>query len=179
MKIKNRQQLLAVVAGAVVALFIADKLIINPLMDSWAQRAKRVAELRRNVEDGRGLLRREQGLRTRWDQMRTNTLPNNFSVAEQLIHKALESWRQESRIAVNSISLQSKRDAADFNTLECRVEAAGDLPTISRFLYDVEKDPLALKLQLVEITSRDNDGRQLTLGLQISGLVLTPQEPKR
>ena len=179
MKIKNRQQLLAVVAGAVVALFIADKLIINPLMDSWTQRAKRIVELRRNVADGRNLLRREQSLRARWNQIRTGALPNNFSVAEQMIHKALESWRQESRISITSISLQSKHDAADFNTLECRVEAAGDLPTISRFLYDVEKDPLALKLQLVEVTSRDADGRQLALGLQISGLVLTPQEQKR
>ena len=179
MKIKNRQQLLGIVAGAAVALWIADKVLIEPLMGSWTQRVKHIAELRKKVEDGRSLLHREQGLRTRWDQMRTNTLPNNFSLAEQLIHKALENWRQESRITFTSISLQSKHDAEDFNTLECRVEATGDLPTISRFLYDVEKEPMALKLQTVEITSRDTDGRQLALGLQISGLVLTGQESKR
>jgi hypothetical protein len=35
-----------------------------------------------------------------------------------------------------------------------------------------------LKLEMVEITTRDPDGQQLSLGLQISGLVLTPQEKK-
>jgi hypothetical protein len=62
-------------------------------------------------------------------------------------------------------------------TLDCRVEASGDLGTLSRFVYDIEKDPMALKLESVELSTRDDTGQQLTLGLQISGLVLTPQTP--
>jgi hypothetical protein len=178
-KIKNRQQLLAVAAGAVVALFIADKVIIEPLTSSWTQRTKRIAELRKKVDEGRSLLRREQSLRGRWEQMRTNTLPNNPSVAELQVLKAFDRWSQGNRVAVNSISHQWKHDTDDFTTLECRVEASGVLSALSRFLHDIEKDPMALKLQNVEISSRDNNGQQLTLGLQISGLVLTPQKQKR
>jgi hypothetical protein len=178
-KIKNRQQLLAVAAGAVVALFIADKVIIEPLTSSWTQRSKRIAELRKKVDEGRSLLRREQSLRGRWEQMRTNTLPNNPSVAELQVLKAFDRWSQGNRVTVNSISHQWKHDTDDFTTLECRVEASGVLSALSRFLHDIEKDPMALKLQNVEISSRDNNGQQLTLGLQISGLVLTPQEQKR
>ena len=59
--------------------------------------------------------------------------------------------------------------------MEYRVEAAGNLAAISKFLYDIERDAMALRLETVEISSRDNDGQQLALGLQISGLVLTPQ----
>jgi hypothetical protein len=47
---------------------------------------------------------------------------------------------------------------------------------MSRFLYDVEQGPLALKVESVELSGRDNDGQQLVLGLQISGLLLNPQE---
>jgi hypothetical protein len=36
---------------------------------------------------------------------------------------------------------------------------------------------MALKVDLVEITSHDNDGRQLSLAVQVSGLLLNPQEP--
>ena len=43
---------------------------------------------------------------------------------------------------------------------------------LSRFLYSVERDPMALKLELVELGARDKDGQQLSLGLQLSGLVL-------
>ena len=60
-------------------------------------------------------------------------------------------------------------------TLNCRVEASGDLGTLSRFIYDIEKDPMALKLESVELSARDTTGQQLTLNLQISGLVLVSQ----
>jgi len=50
------------------------------------------------------------------------------------------------------------------------------LNTVSRFLYDLEKDPMALKLQSVEVSARDTEGQQLALALQVSALVLTPHE---
>jgi hypothetical protein len=179
MQIKNRQQVLAILAGAVVALFIADKIILEPLMGSWKARGKRIAELRKKVDDGHNLIRREQSLRGRWELMRSSTLPNNPSLAEQQILKAVDGWCQDSRITPTSISSQWKHDSEDFMTVEYRVEASGNLPTVARFLHNIEKDPMALKLQSVEISSHDNNGQQLALGLQISGLVLTPPEQRR
>jgi hypothetical protein len=57
-------------------------------------------------------------------------------------------------------------------TLACRVEAAGSLGTLSRFLYEVEKGSLALRLDTVELNAHDNAGQQLTLGLEVNGLAL-------
>jgi hypothetical protein len=178
-KIKNRQQLLTVCAIAIVALFAADKLIYAPLSSSWKQRSTRLTEFRSKVAAGSSMIKREQALRGTWERMRTNTLPNNPSLAEQQVLKAFDRWAQESRISVTSISPQWKHDNDDFITLQCRVEASGNLQTVSRFLYDLERDPMALKLESVEISSRDNDGQQLALGLQVSGLVLTPQEQRQ
>ena len=179
MKTKNRQQLLAVLAGAVVGLFVADMVVIEPLTKSWRSRTVQIAGLRKKGTDGRGLLRREPGLRGRWEQMSTNTLPNNPSLAEQQVLKAFDRWCQDSRVTPTSISSQWKHDSEDFMTVEYRVEASGNLPAVARFLHDIEKDPMALKLQNVELSARDKNGQQLTLGLQISGLVLTPREQKR
>jgi hypothetical protein len=39
-----------------------------------------------------------------------------------------------------------------------------------KFLFNVERDPMALKIESVEITARDKEGQNLSLGLQISGL---------
>jgi len=178
MKIKNRQQLLTIAAIAVVAFFAADKLILSPLGDLWQQRSKRIADLRKKVEDGNQLVKHEQSWRGRWDQMKRNTLANNPSIAEQQVLGAFDRWSQKNRVSITSISPQWKHDTDEYTTLQCRVEAAGSLNAVSRFLYDIEKDPMALKLEIVELRSRDNDGQQLELGLQISGLVLTPQERK-
>jgi len=64
-------------------------------------------------------------------------------------------------------------------TLQCRVEASGNLNTVTRFLYEIEKDPMALRMDAVEISARDNEGQQINLGLQVSGLVLTAQESRQ
>ncbi|MBI3849750.1 MAG: hypothetical protein HY298_05600 [Verrucomicrobia bacterium] len=180
MQIKNREQMLALVAIAAVALFAGDKVIRAPLTRLWKARAEQIVTLRKQVEEGRKLiLNRDVSLHSRWEQMRTNTLPNNTSLAEQQVLKAFDTWAQESRVSVTSISPQWKRNADDFMTLDCRVEASGNLATVSRFLYDIEKDAMALKLDSVEITARDKDGQQISLGLQISGLVLNPPEQKQ
>jgi len=175
MKIENRQQFLIVLTIAMVALFAADRLVIEPMIGWWRSRAATITELRRQVNEGKLLIRREAGIRSHWDQMRTNTLPNNTSLAEQQVLKAFDNWSRDSGADITGIMPQWKNNTDDYMTLNCRVEAAGGLETLSRLLYDIEKGPLALKLDSVELSTRDNNGLQLTLGLQISGLVLTPK----
>ena len=174
MQIKNRQQLLIMGAIAAIALFAGDELILSPLMKIWNARATRVAELRKQIDRGKGLVEREQkqSIRYRWSQMVSNALPNNSSAAEQQVYKAIDLWAQNSGVALSAITPQWKHDSDDYMTVECRVDAAGDLGKLSRFLYSVERDPMALKLELVELGARDKEGQQLSLGLQLSGLVL-------
>ena len=177
MQIKNRQRLLAIGAATGLALLIADKVVITPLIAGWKERSARIVELRKSVEKGTLLIGRDNQIRERWESMRTNTLPDDVSLAENEVLKAFERWSQDSRISVSSIKPQWKRAGDDFMTLECRADAFGSMQAVARFLYNVEKDPLALKVESVEITSRDNDGQQLSLALQVSGLLLNPPEP--
>ncbi len=179
MKIENRQQLLMVLAIAVVVLYAADLVVIEPMFGWWKTRAKTIAELREQVKNGRRLIQREAGLRGRWSQMHTNTLPDNPSLAEQQTLKAFDSWARESGADVTGITPQWNNDSPDYLTLNCRLEASGDLGTLNRFVYDIEKDPMAFKLESVELSARDNTGQQLTLDLQISGLVLVSQSQSK
>lgn len=174
MQIKNRQQWLTLLAVLAVGLLAGQNLILGPLYDLWKARGKRIAELRRQVSEGERLLQREQSIRSRWEQMQSNTLTNNTSVAEQRVLKAVDTWAQSSRVTVTSITPQWRRDSEEYRTLQCRIDASGSLGTVSRFLYEMEKDPMALKVESVELSARDNEGQQISLGLQVSGLVLTP-----
>lgn len=175
MQIKNRQQLLIIGAVAAIALFAGDQLVLSPLLKVWSARATRVTELRKKITDGNLLVEREQkqSIRSRWEQMSRNALPNNTSAAEQQVYKAIDLWAQNSGVAISAITPQWKSDSDDYMTFECRVDAAGDLGKLSRFLYSVERDPMALKLELVELGARDKEGQQLSLGVQLSGLVLS------
>lgn len=180
MQIKNRQQLLIIVTVVAVALFAGDRLVLTPLLNMWKARAKRISDLRKDISRGNSLVQREQlpgqSIHGRWLQMTNNTLPNNTSAAEQQVFKAIDLWAQDTGVAISAITPQWKHDSDDYMTFECRVDAAGDLGKLTRFLYSVERDPMALKLELVELGARDKEGQQLSLGLQLSGLVLTAQK---
>ncbi len=172
MEIKNRQRMLVIAAALGVAFLLGDKLIVTPLTESWQARAKQIAELTKQVNQGSLLVSRDSVIRDRWDQMRTNTLPMDVSFAENDVLTAFERWSKLSGISISSIKPQWKQAGEDFMTLECRADAYGNIQAVTRFLYEVEKDPLALRVEAVEITSRDNDGQQLAIGLQVSGLQL-------
>lgn len=176
MKIENRQQTLLVLVVAAAALLVGNSLIYEPLSKWWSARSQQIVQLRKQVNDGNALIKRGNGLRSHWDQMRTNTLPNNSSLAEQQILNAFDRWARDSGATITGIMPQWKNDTDDYQTLNCRVDASGNLGTLSQFLYDIERDPMALKLESVELSAHDTGGQQLTLGLQISGLVLNSQK---
>ena len=163
-----------IVALVVLGLFAADKLIFDPLIAAWNARARNITELRAQVTQGKALVDRARVIRSRWQSMQNNTLTNNASAAEQQFFQSLERWRQDSRVNIIGTTPQWKNDADDYSTYQCRVEASGNLASLSKFLFDVENEPMALKLETVELTARDKEGQQLSLGLQLSGLVLTP-----
>lgn len=178
MKIKDRQQFLVVLTIAALALLVGVNFILTPLGSWWSSRTTQIRELRAKVKEGEQLQKREAGIRNRWADMQTNALPASTSLAEQQLLKAVDNWAHSSGVDVTSLMPQWKNDADDYSTLACRVETAGDLGTLSKFIYDLEKGPMALRLDAVEIGSRDNTGSQMTLGLEINGLALNLQNKK-
>jgi hypothetical protein len=178
-QIKNRQQLLLIVAGVIIGLYLADRLVLTPLTKVWKARSERITQLRKQVGEAEQILKRESSIRERWKQMEKGVLPVNNSVAEEQVLKAFETWSQASRVSILGITPQWRKDSDDYRTLECRVDASGDLGTLSRFLYEIERDPLGLRLQSVELSARDTRGQQLALGLQLSGVVFTFPKEKR
>jgi Tfp pilus assembly protein PilO len=173
MKIENRQKFLLILTIAVVALYVGDLLVFEPLGKWWKSRSDTIVTLRNQVKEGKFMLLREPSIRRQWGEMSAKTLPDNTSLAEQQVLKSFDNWSQESGATVTGITPQWKIDSTNYMTLNCRVEASGDLGTLSRFVYDIEQNTMAMKLDSVEFSTHDNAGQQLTLGLQLSGLALT------
>ncbi len=176
MNINNRQQLLVIVAVAAVVLLLGDRLVVTPLTRSWKERSQKIASLKKSIAQGELLLDREKRIRESWDNMRTNTLPVNLSAAENEVLKGFNRWSEESKISISAIKPQWRRTADDYMVLECRADTFGSMENLSRFVYEIEKDPMALRVESLEITTRDNNGQQLGMAIQLSGLLLTPEE---
>jgi hypothetical protein len=175
----NRQRLLMILAGAAVFLLVVDSLVISPLTKGWQTRRAEIAKLQKNVTEGRSLIERAASTQAKWAEMQAQALPKEAAKAEQDLISAFDRWGRGANVELGSIKPQWKRGTTSrYSLLECRVDATGSLATLSRFLFEVEKSTLALRVDSVELTSRDDSGQKLTLGLLVSGLRLAPLEGK-
>ena len=172
MNVKNRQDILVIVTVCAAALFVGVNFIFTPLQGWWSQRQTQIKKLQDQVKEGNLLISRDRFVRAHWDNMRTNALPGTMSDAEQQFLTAVDGWSRNSGAEITSIMPQWKNDATNYMTLDCRVEASGDLGVLSKFIYNIEHGPMMVRLDSVELSARDNTGQQLTLGVEINGLAL-------
>jgi len=173
---KNRQHLLMFAAIAVVAIFLGERILYTPLVNSWKARSVKLAELKKQVHDGENLMERGNSLTSSWADMKSNSLPADAATAESQVLRAFDRWSQASGVSVSSIRPQWKRAGDNYMTLECRADVAGSMGDVSRFLFEIEHDPLGVKVDSADIATRDTEGAQITLGLQVSGLQLLSQK---
>jgi len=170
----NRSKLLLIVTGVVIGLFVGDLMVLSPLISAWKSRSDTLDQLTRELKADQLLLKREASLNRDWADKQSRVLTNNASAAEQKIFRAIDRWAQDAGVAIGAITPQWKRDSDDYMTYECRIDASGDLGRLTRFVHSAEREPMALKFESVEIGSRDKEGQQLSLALQLSALILNP-----
>ena len=175
----NRQHTLVIVTGAMLALYVLDWAVFTRLTNTWRAHSTEIVELQKSVTNGRSLIARAAQMDRVWSEMQANALAKDPAQAEQDVISAIDRWGRANNVELGSIRPQWKRGATDrYSLLECRVDASGSLATLSRFLFELERSPLALHVDSVEVSSRDDGGQKLALGLIVSGLRLAPLERK-
>jgi len=168
----KRERILILLALVSFAVFAGDKLVAAPLLNLWRARATEIAALQQKLDKGQALLDRDAVLRQRWDEMRRRELPPVESTAEDAVLQAVARWSLQSGLGVTSLKPRWVEGEENAILLECTAAAQGALGTIARFLYELERDPLAVRIEEVTITAPDDTGKQLALGMRFSGLVL-------
>jgi hypothetical protein len=177
--VPERQRWLMIAAGAGALLLILNWAVITPLGDAWTAHADEIVRLRRSIADGRSLLARGPHLQQLWAANRAQALPRDQAQAEHDLIFAFENWSRVSGVELGAVKPQWKQGATTASSLlECRLDATGSLGALSRFLYELGQAPMALRVESVELTSRDETGQRLTLGLTVTGLRLFPLEGK-
>jgi hypothetical protein len=176
----NRQRLLMILAGSAILLLVLDSLAFTPLTKAWQSRSAEIVRLKKSVTEGRSTVERAERTRGLWAEMEKQAMPLEPAKAEQDLVTAFDRWGRGSNVELGSIKPQWKRgSSARYSLLECRVDATGSVASLSRFLYEVEKSPLALRVEAIEMTARNENGQRLSLGLLITGLRFAPLEARK
>ena len=176
MNSERRQRLLVIAALVCVGVLACDKLVVPPLYNLWSARAGRITELKELIEKGEVLADREGSVTRKWEAMNESGLPDGAAEAENLVLNSVNDWARDSRLSVMSLKPRWTQDKGDYRKLEVRAVAQGGLASVVRFLYALETAPLALRVDDLELTSRDDRGGSLTVDLRFSGLVLAEEE---
>lgn len=175
----NRQRWLALIAGSALLLLVLDRVVFTPLVKTWQDRTAEIASLQRSIANGHSMIDRANRTESLWATMQKNALPKDPAQAEQDVISSFDRWGRATGVDLGSIRPQWKRGATDrYSVLECRIDASGTLSTLARFLFEIEKSPLALRVESLELSSRDDQGQKLSLALVVSGLRLAPFEGK-
>ncbi|MCP5521825.1 MAG: hypothetical protein H7A46_09795 [Verrucomicrobiales bacterium] len=175
---ENRQRLLLIVAAAAVGVLTLDRLVLGPYLQAWRDRADRIATLQMQVTRGEALLDRAEALNGRWERMQSDALPVERSAAEEKVLQAAASWAREARVNFTSLTPQWRQADAGSEFFECRAALSGSLSELSRFIYALERDPVAVRVEEIQIASDDDRGRDLNLNVRFSGLTLIPPTKK-
>ena len=173
MRNNRHETLLKIGVGAVVGLFLLDRVIITPAFASWKAQGERLTQLREQVQRGRQLVAREKSLRTRWEEMQRTDMPEDVSLAEYEVFQAIGRWNLDSRVNFNSLVQQRRAGEEGSETFEYRATAVGDQATLGRLLYEIETDPLPAHVEECELAARDAKGTQLTMTMRFSFVRLT------
>jgi Tfp pilus assembly protein PilO len=170
---KSREKILIITIGVCAGLWLLDVLLIEPISASWSARQTKIADMRQKIQDGKALIERAADIEKRWKTMRDNSLPNNLTYSESVLFNSFDMWGAASGVILVGQKPESKdSDDPEYSNMEWHTDVTGTRTQIAGFLYDVESSPLALKVESVELSSKDDTGRQLALGLTVSGLIL-------
>ncbi len=171
----KRERLLLGATALVVAAFAADRMVITPLTELWSERSERIEELTARLEKGELLAGREEAIDEQWEAMHDGALPEDAAAAEREVLTAIGEWASRSRINVTALKPRWVEDEELGRLLEIRLSAGGSLEALSRFLYELEREELALRLEDVDLSARDTRGAELSLDARFTGILLAEE----
>jgi hypothetical protein len=170
---KRREKLLLLAAALCIGGYLCDRFVLTPLMETWSERAERIASLEQSLANGEQMLKREDVFKTQWAQMLRRSLPTDTAVAEAKVQRAVQEWVLESRLQVTTQKLRWMEDEKEYKLLRYEAAADGDMESIARFLYEMETDSsVAVRFEDAAVVARDQGGQQLSMSVEFTGLAL-------
>jgi len=168
--------MLMIGAIAAVALLAGDFMVLTPLANAWKARSERIQDLRAKVTKGQQTLDRATATRARWDKFKRRGLTADRAGSESDVLKLVSDWSSGSRFNVTAIRPSWRDDEKDNVRLLCRVAGDGSVESIARFLFELDAEETAIRVETIELTARDKEGRKLGVDLEFSGLQIVEEK---
>ncbi len=173
------------IAVLAVTIVVGNLLVLQPLLKSWDNYNTEIESLDDEIERGRGRLgiddiadvangpgKREESVQKKWQTYLRGDLNNTNSIAEDDVLRAIEKWTDDSRILLTSIKPQWQNHDDRYRTYDVRLVAEGTMQAAVEFVHAIESDKLPLKIEQLELASREKTGKLISVSVHFTALQL-------
>lgn len=107
-----------------------------------------------------------------WRTYLHDNLNSINSIAEDAVLRAIENWMDDSGILLTSIKPQWQNHEDRYKTYDVRLVAEGTMREAVEFVHAIESDELPLKIEQLELYSREKTGQLISVSVHFTGLQL-------
>ncbi len=172
MNLSKRERYVAVVALAAIALLVADRAIVTPLLESGAALATERRQLVQELESASRLFQRRNQLARKWEELTAEGLTPSAAGAESQILHAIRNWASEAGLALSSVKPDRSDKDGRLRRISVLVSGTGTMRAAARFLWQMETTDLPLRIHELQIGSRKEGTDDLSLQVKVSTLYL-------
>ncbi|MCE5184696.1 MAG: hypothetical protein LLF76_01040 [Planctomycetaceae bacterium] len=172
MALTSRERIAMILAIIAIALLVADRYVLDPLLQKRSENKQAGQSMAAELEHGRSVLQRRKQLKVRWDQMQQNGLSAQAGATESAVLRFLQESSKETGLLLTAIQPEYAQIKADFGHIDFFVSGSGDMRGVTRFLWDLETAPLPLKIKSFQLGASDDNASQMALQLTLSSIYM-------
>ena len=176
MILSKREHYIVVTAIAALALLVADRYVLTPILSHRARMETKIQSLTGEMERAATLFS-WKGLMTRkWNEMIAGGLKTDPAEAESQVLHAMRDWAQEAGLTLWSMKPERLDREDDLREIMFQAAATGPMSAVSRFLWRIETTSIPLRVKEVQLSSRREGTDALSLQLRVSTLYLSAEQ---
>jgi len=176
MILSKRERLIIALTLIVVSIFVLDRYVLTPLLDSYSASKAKKNSLQGETDRATHLLARRQQIEQKWEQMLAGGLERDPVGAESQLLHALRDWSEEAGLDLSSLRPERSTEKTDLRKVTCHAVGSGSMASVSRFLWLVETAEIPVKLEAVQLRSRKEGVDDLALQVRLSTLYLADDD---
>jgi len=183
MILSKRERTIVMLSVAVLAIFLADRFILTPILDRRDQIDAETGECLLQLQKADSLFAQKKRLAPRWRQMTDSGLGTGAAAAESRLLHSIRDWAQETQLNLSSVKHERTEMERQFQKITWRAAGAGSMEAVSRFLYGIQEATLPVRISDLQIGSRQDGADSLSVQVGVSTLCMpgrgeTPAPPE-
>jgi len=176
--LNKREKSIAITLGAVVALVLLYTFGIEPYFSSRTQAQESLENADRGLKQAESLFQREKRLRPVWAHLTENGLTATPSDAQAQLLNSLNTWIQESGIALSSMhpDRPAPEKEKEFIRVGVKLSGTGPMSAVAKLMFRLETAKIPLNVEDMQINQRKDGTDDLQITVSLSTLCLAPPD---